>query len=53
MTESKKSSFTEMIKAAQAAKTKVPLATSAKVQEAKFKTQAGLRPSKRNGPRGG
>jgi hypothetical protein len=54
MTENKKPSFTDVIKAAQAAKTKVPAATSAKVQAAKFKNQGlNSRPVKRTGARGG
>jgi hypothetical protein len=54
MTEPKKTSFTDAIKAAQAAKTKVPQATSSKVQAAKFKNQSLInRPVKRTGARGG
>lgn len=51
MTE-KKTSFTDAIKAAQAAKSKnnVPQSTSSKVQAAKFK-QPAARPSKRTGAR--
>jgi hypothetical protein len=49
----KKPSFMDAIKAAQAAKGKsnVPQSTSAKVQQAKFKNQAGNRPTKRTGAR--
>jgi hypothetical protein len=52
MTEKK--SFAEAIKAAAALKTKVPQATAAKVQEAKFKNQVqSNKPSKRSVGRGG
>jgi hypothetical protein len=53
MTEIKKPSFTEAIKAAQASKSRIPSATLAKVQEAKFKNKTNNRPTKRTGARGG
>jgi hypothetical protein len=55
MTEAiKPKSFTEAIKAASQNKSKVPAATSAKVQQAKFKNQVSSnRPTKRAVGRGG
>jgi hypothetical protein len=54
MTEDKKPNFMDAIKAAQAQKKRVPQATSAKVQQAKFNNQGlNSRPVKRSGARGG
>jgi hypothetical protein len=50
----KKITFLDAIKKAQQVKTKMPTATTTKVQEAKFKTQvSNNRPTKRASGRGG
>lgn len=54
MTEEKKPTFLDAIKAAQASKSKIPQSKTQQVQQAKFKNQVGSnRPTKRAAGRGG